>query len=85
MIEPSIGRVVWVCRGQSDQAEPALITYVWNSRLINVGGFDRSGEPFSLTSLELLQEAGEAPVITDRYEEWMPFQKKSAAGPYRGV
>lgn len=79
MIEPTIGRVVWVHRGQSDQEEPALITYVWNSRLINVGGFDKLGVPFQLTSLQLLQD--DEPVQqVDRYAEWMPYQKKADAG-----
>ncbi len=42
MISPTIGRVVLVHRefSGSDQAEPALVTYVHNDRLINVGGFD---------------------------------------------
>ena len=78
MIQPTIGRVVLVHRGLSDQAEPALVSYVWNDSLINVGGFDRNGSPFSCTSLKLLQdnEMGSAGMW---YAEWMPYQKEQAA------
>lgn len=81
MIIPTIGRVVLVHRpGQSDQPEPALICYVHSNELINVGGFDQSGLPFSITSLAL--EGGDE---TQRdqskpYAFWMPYQKKVAGG-----
>ena len=78
MIQPTIGRVVLVHRGASDQAEPALVCYVWNDRLINVGGFDRNGAPFSLTSLRLLQDT-DVPGDNESYAEWMPYQKGQAA------
>lgn len=78
MIEPTIGRVVLVHRGTSDQAEPALISYVWNDRLINVGGFDRNGTPFALTSLQLLQDS-DVPSSGSQYAKWMPYQKEQAA------
>ena len=77
MIKPTIGRVVLVHRGQSDQAEPALVCYVWNDRMINVGGFDRNGAPFAATSLQLLQDDDVATGIC--YAEWMPYQKGQAA------
>lgn len=77
MIKPTIGRVVLVNRGQSNQPEPALITYVHNDRLINVGGFDCIGKPFSITSLQLLQE-DDTP-FGSYYAEWMPYQKGQAA------
>lgn len=79
MISPTIGRVVLVKgREAAGQAEPALITYVWNDRLINVGGFDRAGVPFAITSLVLLQDGDTAPT-TGTYAEWMPYQKGQAA------
>ena len=82
MIKPSIGRVVWVYNrpgfGSTDQPEPALISYIWSDTLINVGGFDHDGQPFSATSLELFQGvAGEGP--KDRpYAAWMPYQQAQA-------
>lgn len=77
MITPTIGRVVLVHRGASDQAEPGLVCYVWNDRLINVGGFDRNGLPFSATSVQLVQD-DEAPSHSV-WAEWMPYQKGQAA------
>lgn len=80
VIKPTIGRVVLVHRGIcgiSDQPEPALVSYVWHDRMINVGGFDHNGKPFALTSLQLLQEDDVATGIC--YAEWMPYQKGQAA------
>ena len=77
MIKPTIGRVVLVRRGKSDQAEPALVTYVWGDRMINVGGFDQNGAPFAATSLQLLQD-DETPTSLEYYAEWMPYQKAQA-------
>lgn len=76
MIKPTIGRVVLVHRGKSDQAEPALISYVWGDECINVGGFDRNGMPFNETSLYLHQ--GDDPSPQERYACWMPYQKQQA-------
>lgn len=78
MIKPTIGRVVLVTRPDSgsDQPEPALVTYVWNNRLINVGGFDRAGKPFAVASLPLLQD-DDVPE-SSHYAEWMPYQKDQA-------
>lgn len=78
MIKPTIGRVVLVYRGKSDQAEPALICYVHSDRCINVAGFDCNGSPFGATSLQLLQDDD---IATDSnyYAEWMPYQVAQAA------
>lgn len=78
MISPTIGRVVLVHRGKSDQAEPALVSYVFSDRMINVGGFDRNGAPFQATSMQLLQD-DDKPTNPDYYAEWMPYQKGQAA------
>lgn len=78
MIKPTIGRVVLVHRGQSAQAEPALICYVHSDRCINVGGFDCNGNPFAATSLQLLQD-DETPTNLNYYAEWMPYQVAQAA------
>ncbi len=82
MITPTIGRVVLVHRwfdGISDQAEPALICYVLNDRLINVGGFDKFGVPFCLQDLRLLQEDDKPMTPHGDWAEWMPYQKEQAA------
>jgi len=81
MIEPTVGRVVWI-RGRtnkSDQPEAALVTYVWNSRLVNVGGFDKNGDPFKVTSLYLDQGDRPRPEVCQVWAEWMPYQKGQAA------
>lgn len=82
MIKPTIGRVVLIQKrpGSTDttQAEPALVSYVWSDRMINVGGFDHNGIPFAGTSITLLQDDDEAPV-GQCYAEWMPYQKGQAA------
>ena len=88
MIKPTIGRVVLVHRIKdgkrlSPQPEPALVCYVHTDYMINVGGFDANGEPFSSTSVNLLQDNEQAPgnIITGAYAEWMPYQKAQAEKP----
>jgi hypothetical protein len=80
MISPTIGRIVWVWRPQHTtdikQAEPAIVTYVWNDRLINIAGFDHNGNPFVLTSLTLLQDDDKKP--EDNFASWMPYQVQAA-------
>lgn len=77
VIKPTIGRVVLVHRGISNQPEPALISYVWHDRMINIGGFDHNGKPFAITTLQLLQDDDVATGTC--YAEWMPYQKGQAA------
>lgn len=77
MIKPTIGRVVLVHKGASDQAEPALITYVHNDSMINVGGFNAGGSAFAIQSLPLVQDADEETPIP--YATWMPYQKQVAS------
>lgn len=79
MISPTIGRVVLVYRGKSNQAEPALVSYVWSDRMINVGGFDSTGVPFACTSMKLLQDDEKPDFEGQSYAEWMPYQKGQAA------
>lgn len=81
MITPTIGRVVWVVRPREttdiQQAEAALIAYVWNDHLINVAGFDHNGNPFRLGSLRLVQD--DEPKPEGNFACWMPYQKGQAA------
>ncbi|OWY35285.1 hypothetical protein CEJ45_08410 [Herbaspirillum aquaticum] len=59
---------------------PALISRVWNDRLINIGGFDADGKPFSATSVPLIQgDEPEGQELPQFYAEWMPYQKGQAA------
>lgn len=81
MIKPTVGRVVWVFRPHDttnpNQPEAALIAYVFTDRLISVGGFDHNGEPFSLTSVPLVQD--DEPEPEGNFAAWMPYQKGQAA------
>jgi hypothetical protein len=82
MITPTIGRVVLFHRDStthmSDQPYPALVSYVWNDKLINVGYFDASGVPGNATSVVLIQD-DELPPSIGHWAEWMPYQKAVAA------
>lgn len=79
MISPSIGRVVWYYTNPREaQANAAIVTYVWNDRMINLVVFDANGVPRSETSVDLLQD-DEKPSGQSRWAEWMPYQKGQAA------
>jgi len=80
IIKPTVGRVVWVFRRESNdvkQPEAALVTYVHDDRYINVAGFNSNGEAFQATSLWLVQ-AGEAKP-DHNFACWMPYQQGQAA------
>lgn len=79
MIQPSVGRVVWYYPSgpRPSQPYPALVAYVHSDRCINVGGFTNGGQPFSDTSVQLLQDDDAVPV-GQAYACWMPFQKGQA-------
>lgn len=87
IITPTVGRVVLFRPGSnfagvapSDGSPlPALISRVWNDRLINIGGFDADGKPFSATSVPLIQGDETGAVPGSYYAEWMPYQKGQAA------
>ena len=81
MISPTIGRVVLFHAGTnhtSDQAYPALVSYVWGDRLINLGYFNQVGSFGGATSVPLLQDDDPIP-DSGYYAEWMPYQKQQAA------
>lgn len=80
IIVPTIGRVVhFHPPEQHDQPFPAVVCYVHSDRLINVGGFNEYGSPFSFTSLKLIQEGDPPPYPGEAYATWMPYQVKAAA------
>ena len=83
MIKPTPGRLVHFTAHdpaiQGDQSQPlaAVITYVWNDRMVNLSVFDQSGTPHAKTSITLLQD-DDAP-LAGAHAQWMPFQKGQAA------
>lgn len=88
MIKPTVGRVVLVRPGINfpgfiapgeDQRLAAMVAYVHDDRLINVGGVDSQGLPFQLTSLMLLQPGDAPPIPGIPFAEWMPYQVGQAA------
>ena len=79
MIQPTVGRVVLFHPfGKQDRTYPALVCFVHSDRMINLGGFDQDGVPFSACSVQLLQDGDTLPDVT-AYAEWMPYQKGQAA------
>ncbi|WP_157651725.1 crAss001_48 related protein [Burkholderia ubonensis] len=84
MIAPTIGRVVWFQPAKPhdqplrDQPFAALVTYVWNDRMVNLAYFEADGTPRSATSVALLQD-DDTGNVGGYYAEWMPFQKGQAA------
>lgn len=84
MIQPTIGRVVHYWDGAGQQ-EPyaALITFVWNERLINLCAFDANGNPQPRTSIQLVQPEDDIDQLDVR-AEWMPYQVKKPTGSESG-
>ena len=79
MIKPTIGRVVlFHPKKNAEVVFPALVCFVHNDSMINVGGFDNNGNAFGSCSVRLIQDGEEAP-NTGPYAEWMPYQKGQAA------
>lgn len=83
MITPTIGRVVLFNDGRSTQRVPALISYVVSDTIINIGGFDKSGNPFQATNVFLVPSDSDA-VCSKGQAEWMEYQK-SVADKYHDV
>jgi hypothetical protein len=81
MIKPTIGRVVWfypdgtASRDAGEQPNSAMVAFVHNDRLINIGYLDHNGLPRHATSQRLLQEGDDEPSSpTAPFCCWMPFQ-----------
>lgn len=96
MIEPTVGRKVWYRPSAADKAgnfgmktagdQPldATVVAVWGPRTVNLAVLDANGNPFTRTSVPLLQDDDTPPTnaageIQGGYAEWMPFQKGQAA------
>lgn len=89
MIKPTVGRVVWFhppTGERYDEHQPlaAIVTYIWNDRMVNLIAFTQNGDTYSSTSVKLLQD-DDAPAGADRWAEWMPYQigqaKKHSESP----
>ena len=85
---PTIGRVILYRPTQHDHEggmqifgdDPVMdahIVFVWNPDLVNLVVFDHNGHQHRRTSVPLLQEGDPK---KGGYCEWMPYQKKVAAG-----
>lgn len=84
MIIPTVGRIVHFTFGgfdsivKSEQPFAAIVTYVWNDRMVNLAVFDVNGLPLSRTSIRLLQDDDTAQE-GESYCAWMPYQLGQAA------
>lgn len=85
MIKPTVGRVVLFTptalednRFDKSQKLAAMITYVWNNRMVNLVAFSPDGQPRGATSVTLLQD-DDVPSELGYYAEWMPYQVGQAA------
>jgi hypothetical protein len=88
MIEPTIGRVVWLYRRSAihvNKPEAALVADAWLDKdgkhwYLNLSATDHLGNQFSMTSVPLIQDTADADVNAIRpYATWMPYQKGQAA------
>ncbi len=84
MIEPTVGRVVWYHpgpheHGPSPGGQPlaAHIAHVWSDTCVNLMVIDANGNPYSCTSVLLVQDGALRP--ENCFCEWMPYQKGQAA------
>lgn len=79
VITPTVGRIVWywprVNDGEpiSEQPFAAIVTYVFNDRMINLAAFDHVGNAERHISVQLVQEGDAVPGLGD-YAQWMPYQ-----------
>lgn len=85
MIKPSIGRVVLFFSSSKDftkdseQAEPALVSYVHSDVLVNLAIFNSSGGNYGRTSVRLVQPEEAKPTDGSSYATWMDYQIAQAA------
>jgi hypothetical protein len=77
VITPTIGRIVWFYPATykpGEQPLAALVTYVWNERMVNLAVFDANGRHVDgTTSVRLVQPQDERPQ-SGYYCTWMPYQ-----------
>lgn len=79
IISPTPGRIVWFwpfghpnVSGEPGEAFAAIVAYVWNDRLVNLGVFDKNGNSMGIANVTLVQEGD--PLPEGSYATWMPYQ-----------
>jgi hypothetical protein len=84
VIRPTVCRIVEYVANPNEQflssrGQPlaAIVTYVWNDRLVNLAVFDADGEQVPRTSVMLCQPDDPVPVTS--YCRWMTYQQGQAA------
>jgi hypothetical protein len=89
MIEPTVGRIVWYTMSNlggidesmvrvGRQPMSATITYVHDSRLVNLAVTDHTGNLHGRTLVTLVQEDDTKPG-DGRFCEWVPYQRTVVA------
>lgn len=83
MIKPTVGRSIWYYapgRLPHDQPQAAIITHVFNDRMVNLAIFHRNGNSAvdPPTSIPLVQDGDVLPSTSHGYCTWMPYQISKA-------
>lgn len=87
MIEPTVGRIVWVYGRPGrivlgKQPEAAIITYVHDDRTVSACDFDARGRSHSVSGIPLQDDDIPQSPAWERegmWAAWMPYQKGQAA------
>jgi hypothetical protein len=91
VIKPTIGRIVLFMRGpafapprgmviRDDKTEmAAIVADVHGDRMVNLSVIDHIGQPFGITSVQLLQD-DDKPGSPACWCQWMEYQKQVAKG-----
>lgn len=77
IIKPTVGRIVWfwpLGKAKDEQPRAAIVTYVWNDRMVNLCCHTPNGETYSATSVALQQPSDPELNSGISYCEWMPYQ-----------
>jgi hypothetical protein len=83
IIKPTVCRIVeYVSIGEAflvtrDQPLAAIVTYVWNDRLVNLAVFDADGEQVPRIKVLLQQPDDPPPGALFSYCRWMTYQPRS--------
>lgn len=72
MIEPTVGRIVWVHEGNAKE-QAAIVADVISDRCISVHIFCSNGNLEFHENIPLLQDDDSAP-DAGAYAQWMPYQ-----------
>lgn len=73
MIQPIVGRIVWFSAIDIEGHRAAIVTKVWNDRMVNLCVFSADGTNAGVTSVKLLQD-DDKPDGASVWCEWVPYQ-----------